>query len=291
MQRVGFIGLGIMGSGMVRNLSKKGVPVTVWNRSPERAAGLGVEVPVARSPRELAQDVDVIVCCVSNPQAVEQVVFGAEGVLAGARAGLRYVECSTVSPELVRRLAKAFSERGAGFLEAPVTGSKNAAENGTLLFMSGGPAELNSELEPLLLKMGSRVIHCGENGQGALMKLAGNTLIAFMLEGLCEAMTVATKGGLSPEKILEVIAASGFASPYYAFKGNAIRERNFETHFSVDLLVKDLTLMLQEAATQPTAMPGLAAIREQFQTARALGLGERDIAAVIQTLESTSRGR
>lgn len=289
MKRIGFIGLGIMGSGMVKNLVRKGFTVSVWNRSPERAQQFGL--PIANSPRQLAEDADVVICCVSDPNAVERVVFADDGVLFGARPGFRYVECSTVSPELVRRIGQAMAERGAAALEAPVTGSRTGAESGTLLFMTGGEPALHAELEPLLLAMGARAIHCGEAGQGALMKLIGNTLISFMLEGLCEGLVVAEKGGLSLEKVLEVIAASGFASPYFAFKGNAIKERTFDTHFSIDLLLKDQSLMLAEAARQRTPLPALAAIREVFQAARGQGLGSEDISAVIKVLERAAGAR
>lgn len=283
MKRIGFIGLGIMGSGMVKNLVRKGWSVGVWNRSTERAQALGL--PVAATPRALAEANDVVVCCVADPAAVERVVFADDGVLAGARPGFRYVECSTVSPELVRRIGAAFVERGAAALEAPMTGSKNGALNGTLLFMTGGEAELHAELEPLLLSMGTRAIHCGPTGQGALMKLIGNTMISFMLEGLCEGLVVAKKGGLSVEKVLEVVQASGYASPYFAFKGAAIQNRSFDTHFSIDLLHKDQSLMLAEAAKQRVSLPGLAALREVFQSARGQGLGAEDIAAVVKVLE------
>jgi 3-hydroxyisobutyrate dehydrogenase len=281
--RIGFIGLGIMGSGMVQNLAQKGHAVRVWNRSPERAQELAL--PRADSPRELAEQCDVVLTCVSDPAAVERVVFAEDGVLGAARPGFRYVECSTVSPALVRRLATAFAERGAEVLEAPVTGSRLGAANGTLLFMTGGPEALHREFEPLLLAMGSRAIHCGPAGQGALMKLAGNTLISSMLAGFCEALVVAEKGGLSIDKVLEVIAASGFSSPYFAFKGQAIKQRAFDTHFSIDLLVKDQSLMLAEAAEQRTPLPVLTTIREVFEAARTQGLGGEDIAGVIRVLE------
>lgn len=283
MKRIGFVGLGTMGAGMAKNLAKQGYPLAVWNRSPARASELGLDN--APSPRALAERSDIVVTCVADPNAVERVVFAEDGVLAAARPGFRYIECSTVSPSLVRRIAAAFGERGAASLEAPVTGSKAGATNGTLLFMTGGPAALHEELEPVLLAMGSRAIRCGESGQGALMKLLGNTLISFMLEGLCEALVVGQKGGLELAQVLEVVAASGFASPYFAFKGQAIRDRNFEPQFSIDLLVKDQTLMLAEAAEQKTPLPGLAAVREVFQAARAQGLGREDIAAVIRVLE------
>jgi 3-hydroxyisobutyrate dehydrogenase len=284
-RRIGFAGLGIMGAAMVGNLVRKGWPVTVWNRSPERVKGLGVRVDVAPTPRALAEATDVVITCVADPAAVERVVFADDGVLSGARPEFRYIECSTVTPELVRRTARALAGRGAGVLEAPVTGSRVAAEKGTLLFMTGGPLELHHELEAVLLAMGTRAIHCGPSGQGALMKLVGNTLISFMLEGLCEGLLVARKGGLPIERVLEVIAASGFSSPYFGFKGAAIRDRDFSTQFSIDLLHKDQTLMLAEAAAQRTPLPGLAAIREVFQTARAQNLGAEDISAVIKTLE------
>lgn len=285
MKRIGFIGLGIMGAGMVKNLVAKGHPVSVWNRTPERARELGLEIPLCRSPRELAESTDVVLSCVSDPRAVERVVFAEDGVLAGARAGFRFVECSTVSPELVLRIARAFAEREAASLEAPVTGSRLGAERGTLLFMTGGPEPLHRELEPLLLSMGSRAIHCGESGQGARAKLIGNTLISFMLEGLCEGLVVAKKANLPLERVLEVVMASGFASPYFAVKGKAVIDRDFYTHFALELLVKDQSLMLAEAARQNTPMPGLAAIREVFQAARAQGYGSEDIAAVVKSLE------
>jgi len=286
VKRIGFIGLGIMGTGMVKNLVRKGWPVSVWNRSPGRANGLGAQV--MPSPRALAEASDIVLTCVSDPRAVERVVFAEDGVLGAARPGFRYVECSTISSELAMRLDAAFAGSGAGFLEAYVTGSKLGAENGTLLFMTGGAEELHAELEPLLLNMGSRAIHCGPTGKAALVKLIGNTVISFMLEGLCEGLVVGQRAGLSIDKLLEVIQASGFASPYFAFKGAAIRQRNFDTHFSIDLLHKDQTLMLAEAAQERVPMPGLAALREVFAAARAQGLGQADIAAVIQVLERSA---
>lgn len=284
--RIGFIGLGLMGAGMAKNLKDKGHEVTVWNRTRARADALSL--PFAGSPRALAEANELVVCCVSDPAAIDRVVFAPDGIIHAARPGFRYVECSTTSPEQVKRVAEALAEHGAEMLEAPVTGSKVAAKNGTLLFMTGGPEALHRELEPVLLAMGSRAIHCGEAGQGALMKLIGNTVISFMLEGLCEGLVVARRGGLAVDKVLEVIAASGFASPYFAFKGAAIRDRDFDTHFSLELLVKDQSLMLAEGHAKQASLPGLAAIHQVFQSARAQGFGPEDIAGVIRTLETAS---
>ena len=284
--RIGFAGMGLMGSRMARNLLEKGFPLTVWSRTVARCeplwtAGAGV----AHTPRELGEASEVVVACLSDPAAVEAVVFGPDGVLAAARPGFRYVETSTISPGLARRVAGAFREKGGDALEAPMTGSRDGAEKGTLLFMTGGPPELLEELTPILMAMGRHAIHCGETGQASLMKLIGNTMISFLLEGLCEGMVMARKGGLTPEKVLEVFMASGFASPYFAFKGGAMARRDFEAHFSLDLLVKDQSLMLAEAATHGVPMPALAAIREVCQAARAQGFGGEDMAAALKAVE------
>jgi 3-hydroxyisobutyrate dehydrogenase-like beta-hydroxyacid dehydrogenase len=284
--RVGFAGLGLMGSRMARQFLQKGFPLTVWNRTAERCAALAAEgAAVASSPRELAERTDVVVSCVADPAAVERVVFADDGVLAAARPGWRYVETSTISPQLSRRIAGALQGRGAEALEAPVTGSRNGAAQGTLVLMTGGRRELHDELLPVLMAMGNRAIYCGETGAAAVVKLVGNALISFMLEGFCEGLVVARKAGVPLETLLEVVMATGYASPYFAFKGGAIQRRDFEQHFSIDLLVKDQGLMLDEAHAQRAPMPGLAAIREVFQAARAQGLGQEDIAAVVKVLE------
>jgi len=285
-QRVGFIGLGIMGSRMARHLLEKGFPLVVWNRTSDRCASLErAGATVAPSPRELAEQVDVVVTCVSDPNAVGSIMFPDDGVRAGAHRGMRYLETSTISPGLVLRIADCLRERGAEVLEGPVTGSKLGAERGTLLFMTGGSPALHEELMPVMMAMGSKAIHCGELGQASMTKLVGNTLISFMLEGFCEAALVGRRAGVPLDKIVEVVMASGFASPYYTFKGAAIANRDWDTHFSIDLLLKDQDLMLEQATQHRIPMPGLAAIREVFLAARAQGWGQEDIAAVIKALE------
>jgi 3-hydroxyisobutyrate dehydrogenase len=283
--RIGFAGLGLMGSRMARNFLDKGFALTVWNRTAEKAAPLEkAGARVARNPRELAEGTDIVVTCLADPRAVETLVFGEDGLLLGVRPGFRYIETSTISPPLVRRLTEAVRARGGDVLEAPVTGSKTGAEKGTLVIMTGGRKELHEELMPILMAIGSKVIYCGETGKASVTKLIGNLIISFMLEGLCEGLVVGEKAGLSVDTILEVVMASGYASPYFPFKGNAIARRDWETHFSIDLLVKDQTLMLAEASSRGVPMPGLAAIREVFEAARAQGFGAEDIAAVYKAV-------
>ena len=275
-----------MGAGMARNFLAKGFPLTVWNRTRSAAEPLGREgAAIATSPRELAAASDIIVTSLSNPEAVAAVALGDDGLLAGARPGLRWIETSTIGPRASREMAAAAQARGVEYLEAPVTGSKNGARDGTLLVMTGGPQALHDELEPVIRAFAAKVIRVGGTGQASIMKLIGNSLISFMLEGLSEAAVMGDKAGIPMEKMLEVVQASGFASPYWSFKGTAMARRDFETHFSLDLLHKDQALMLALAEEKGVAMPGLAAVHGMTGKARALGLGGEDIAAQVKAVE------
>lgn len=286
MSRIGFAGLGIMGTGMAHNLLAKGHSLTVWNRTATACDPLvKAGAKLARTPRDLAAASEVVVSCLADPAAVEAVYFGADGVLAGLAKGARCVDTSTVSPDLARRLAAACEERGAELLESPVTGSKVGAKEGTLLLMTGGKKAVHDELEPILLCLGKKALYMGPAGMGQTVKLIGNTIISFLLEALAEGLTLGKAAGLEPEQIIEMVQASGFASPYWAFKGGAMARRDFETHFSLDLLHKDQTLALGLAAKVGVPMPGLAALREVVATARANGMGGEDIAAVIKAVE------
>jgi len=284
--RIGFAGLGLMGQRMAPHFLTKGYPLTVWNRSTAKAEPLRAKgASVAPSPRALAEASDVVFVCIADPPAVEQFVFGPDGLIHGARAGFRYVETSTISPELTKRIDQALQAKGAAMLEAPVTGSKNGAANASLLMMTGGSREIHDELLPLLQVIGSKAIYCGPMGAGSFVKLLGNTYISFMLEALAETSVLAKKADIPLETVLEVVMASGFQSPYYTFKGGALIKRDFDQHFSIDLLVKDQNLMLQEAAKANASMPGLVAIRDVCQQARDQGLGQDDIIGVAKVLE------
>jgi 3-hydroxyisobutyrate dehydrogenase-like beta-hydroxyacid dehydrogenase len=288
-KRIGVAGMGIMGSRMAMNLLAKGFPTAVWNRTAYKCRPLEhTGAKVASTPHELAEMSDVVITCVSDPAALERVVFASDGLLLGARAGFRLIDCSTVSPALSRRIAAALAERGGAALEAPVTGSKGGAEKGTLVLMTGGKREVHEELMPILMAIGNKAIYCGATGLASTMKLIGNSIISFMLEGFCEGAVAAQKAGLPLATVLEVIQASGYASPYFEFKGRAIERRDFDTHFSLDLLHKDQGLMLEEAAALKAPMPGLAAIRETTGAARAQGFGGEDISALVKVLERSA---
>jgi 3-hydroxyisobutyrate dehydrogenase-like beta-hydroxyacid dehydrogenase len=284
--RIGFIGIGIMGRGMVKNLIARGYDVTLWNRTPATPMALFPGHAVKSTPAELAACSDVVISCVSGPGAVEQVIQGKGGVLEAANPALTYVECSTIGPDQAEKVGLLLSDRGTAMLAAPVTGSRLGAENGTLVFMTGGNQELSVKLEPLLLSMGQRVIHCGSVSQAFLVKLANNTLVSFMLEGLCEGAVALSRGSVPLRTWLEVIQSSVLSSKFYEFKGEALIARDFSTHFALDLLAKDQNLMLEQAVRNHVPMPGLAAVREVFRSGQAQGLGGEDMSGVVRVLEA-----
>ncbi len=286
LPRIGFAGLGLMGEGMASNFLAKGFPLTVWNRTSARADALvAAGATRAATPHALADAADVIVTCVADPAALEQVALGQAGFLARLRAGSIWIDTSTVGPSASLRMAAAALEGGVRYLEAPVTGSKLGAKNGTLVVMTGGPRELHEACQPIIGTFAAKIVYCGDVGAASIVKLVGNTIISFMLEGLSEGAVLAQSAGVALETVLEVVQASGFASPYWNFKGGAMLRRDFETHFSLDLLHKDQALMLAEGAARHVPLPGLAAIHEVTTVARALGLGGEDIAAQVKAVE------
>lgn len=289
VQKIGFVGLGLMGSRMAATLARKGFHVAVWNRTEHKARALAAEVPgidVASSPAALVEGADAVCTCVADPAALMQVAFGADGVLAAtATRPLVWIDFSTVSAELTSRLEVACAQKGWQFVEAPVTGSKLGAQKGTLLIMAGGSDAALARARPVLEAVGEKTIHCGPVGHATQVKLGGNAIIALMLQGLSEAMLLAQKTGVDPRTVLEVVQASGYRSPYYDFKGQALLRRDFETHFAIDLMFKDLSLFLDSAAQHRVPTPCAAAVRETYNLARASGRGELDITATVGALE------
>ncbi len=284
--RIGFIGVGIMGRGMVKNLIDNGHNVTLWNRTEDTPRALFPGLAVKSNPAELAACTDVVMSCVSGPDAVQQIIFGPSGILEAANPSLTYVECSTIGPNQAERIRAQLAERGTPMLAAPVTGSRQGAENGTLVFMTGGDKDLSLKLEPLLMSMGQRVIHCGSVTQAFLVKLVNNTLVSFMLEGLCEGAVALSQGAVPLRTWLEVIQSSVLSSKFYELKGQTLASRDFSTHFSLDLLVKDQNLMLEQAVHNHVSMPGLAAISEVFRSGQAQALGSEDMSGVVRVLEA-----
>ena len=288
--RIGFIGLGIMGSRMAANFLAKGHELVVHNRSRSRAESLlAAGATWAASPRAVAATpgLELLCTCIADPPAMEEVAFGAQGFVAGLARGTRVVDFSTLFPALLQRLGAAIAARGAALLESPMTGSKGGAQAGTLLLMCGGERAVFDALSPVLGAVSAKAIYVGALGQATQVKLIGNVMIAHMLEALSEGAALAARAEIPLSKLLEVVQSSGFASPFWDFKGKAIMDRDFTTNFSIDLMHKDLSLALATAHERRVPMPATAAIREVYQLARAQGRGGDDIAATSTVIDPT----
>jgi len=286
MAQIGFIGLGTMGLPMAANLLRKGHAVTVYNRTPGKADELAsAGAAVASSPKEAAEKSDVVVTIVSNDSAVEQVYYGDDGVLGGMRPGSILIDSSTVSPALVRRLAADAAARGGSFLDAPVTGSKDGAIQGTLLFMVGGDRQAIESCRDIFLAMGRDIVPMGESGSGATAKLAHNAIVGINAAGLIEGMAIAAKGGLNLESFVRVVQGGGAASKQAELKGPKILAGDFSVQFALALMLKDLKLssVLSDGMGVPTPM--LEAAKSLFQTGEAKGYGEEDLAALSRVYE------
>jgi 3-hydroxyisobutyrate dehydrogenase-like beta-hydroxyacid dehydrogenase len=279
---VAFLGLGIMGRPMATNLVKAGHDVTVWNRTP----GRDVEgAASASTPAEAVKDKEAVWVCVSDTMAVQQVLFGAQGAAEGLSSGTIVVDSSTIAPSASLGIMEGLQERGCEFLDAPMTGSKVAAESGQLIFMVGGNPANIERTEPLFRAMGKQVIHMGDNGKGLVAKLAQNMNIVFIYEGLCESLTLAKKLGVPQEKMFELIQASMIRSGVAEYKQPFILNQDFSPNFPLRLMHKDIHLMLDTGKDSGVDLPGLKKIDEIYEEAKAAGLDEMDYAATITLLE------
>jgi 3-hydroxyisobutyrate dehydrogenase-like beta-hydroxyacid dehydrogenase len=254
-----------MGGPMAANLLKAGFAVTVWNRTAARMQPLvALGAQAAASPREAAAACEVLITIVSDPPALEQVLWGEQGALEGLRRGSVLVDSSTVSPMLARRVAAACAEQGIEFLDAPVTGGTWGAEKGELTIMVGGAAGTLARVEPIFAPLAKRVIHIGPNGTGQTVKLAMNLLLALEVDALVEALALATAGGVAGERLVEVMQASMGRAPLLDVKAPLILQHNFPPSFPLRLMHKDLTLALDLAKQLGVSLPVGAAAREAY---------------------------
>jgi 3-hydroxyisobutyrate dehydrogenase len=278
---VGFIGLGLMGGPMAANLLKAGFGVTVWNRTAARTQPLvALGAQAAGSPREAAAACEVLITIVSDPPALEQVLWGEQGALEGLRRGSVLVDSSTVSPMLARRVAAACADHGIEFLDAPVTGGTWGAEKGELTIMVGGDAGTLARVEPIFAPLAKRVIHIGPNGTGQTVKLAMNLLLALEVDALVEALALATAGGVAGERLVEVMQASTGRAPLLDVKAPLILQHNFPPSFPLRLMHKDLTLALELAKQLGVSLPVGAAAREAYDQVLRRAREDLDYSAV-----------
>ncbi|MEA3336274.1 MAG: NAD(P)-dependent oxidoreductase [Chloroflexota bacterium] len=286
MTKISYLGMGIMGRGMAGNLLKAGYPVTVWNRSPERCESLVRQGAVqATTPARAVADADLIMYCLSDDAAVEDLLFGDGDLLSAVQPGQTVVDLTTVHPDTSRKSAAAYAKKGVRFLDAPVFGSRNEAAQGGLWIVVGGDKELYEQVKPILQVLSETTHYMGGTAQGSSMKLVGNLVVASQLEALGEAMVLATRAGLDPEDVLGVLHVTDFKSPIFDGVGHALIERDFSTHFALKLMLKDANLIARFAQDLNVPIPASAATRENIKAAVNKGWGELNASAMIRNLE------
>lgn len=289
--KVGLIGLGLMGQPIGMNLLKAGHMLTVWNRTSSRANELvALGAKLATSPKEVAAVCDVLLTIVSDPPALESILWGADGKESGALAGLKpgstYIDSSTVSPALARKIAAACAERNVRFLDAPVTGGDWGAKKGELIFMVGGDAETLKSVEPILGVLGKRWFHLGPNGAGQTIKLAMNMILALQVDALAEALALVTRAGLKGEDLVEVMQSSMARSGVLDVKAPNLLKGEYKPSFPLRLMHKDLGLALELANQIGVALPATAAARETYNYVKGAVKEDVDYSAVMKFWKS-----
>jgi len=285
--RVGFIGLGIIGRGMSHNLLDAGFEVTVWNRTAGRAEEV-VEAGamLAGSPAEVAEASDIVVTCVSDTPDVEQVLTGHDGVIHGASAGDLVVDCSTISPDTTRTLAAALAERDVEMLDAPVSGGSEGAAQGTLSIMVGGPAKQFERARGVFEAMGSSITHVGEeHGAGQAVKLVNQILVVHNMLGVSEALLLAAAEGLNLHRTLDAVTGGAAGSWMLSNRGPQVIERDWSPGFTIDLQQKDLRLVLEAFERLQLPAMGTALISQLYATLQHRGLGAEGNHALVKALE------
>jgi 3-hydroxyisobutyrate dehydrogenase-like beta-hydroxyacid dehydrogenase len=281
--KVGLIGLGLMGKPMGMNLLKAGFPLTVWNRTASRANELiAAGVKLVPSPRDLAANSELVISIVSDPPALEEVLWGQNGAMQGFQRGSIYIDSSTVSPTLARKVATACEERGVHFLDAPVTGGDWGAKKGELVFMVGGDAATLAEVEPVLRVLGKKWFHLGPNGAGQTIKLAMNLILALEVDALAEALALVTAAGLQGEKLVEVMQSSMARSGVLDIKSQNLLKGDYTPSFPLRLMHKDMRLALELAQQIHVELPATEAAFKTYSTVKEAAKEDLDYSAVMK---------
>jgi 3-hydroxyisobutyrate dehydrogenase-like beta-hydroxyacid dehydrogenase len=285
--RVGFIGLGIMGSRMAANLRRAGHDLTVYNRTRATAEAWAAEhgATVAATPAEAGAAADVVITMVVDGDQVREVLLGPRGVAEGAAPGTLCVDMSTIAPSQTRAIGSALAERGLSLLDAPVTGSAPRAEDGTLTIMAGGEPEDFERAQPLLEAMGELVLHVGPLGQGEMLKLVNNAVAAANAATLAQALVVAKATGVDLKALVAVMGAGSGGSTMLTLKAGPMLEHDYTTLFKLEHMLKDVRLCLEEGQTAGVPFPVAAATREALNAAMGRGHGDDDFAAVLEAFE------
>ncbi|GLI70686.1 hypothetical protein VaNZ11_015626 [Volvox africanus] len=286
--RVGFLGLGIMGEAMARNLLKSGLfaSVTVWNRTLAKCGALVSEgAQCAETPAAVVESCDVTFAMLADPDAALAAVFGENGVLSAIVPGKGYVDMSTVDEATSAKIGEAITAKGGKFVEGPVSGSKKPAIDGQLIIMGGGDKDLYDLVQPAFDVMGKKSFYLGATGAAARMKLVVNMIMGAMMGAFCEGMALADKAGLEQSALLEILSLGAMANPMFALKGPAIMNRSYPPAFPLKHQQKDLRLALALGDSLNQSLPVAAAANEAYKNAKAKGHGDEDFAAVYEATQ------
>jgi 3-hydroxyisobutyrate dehydrogenase-like beta-hydroxyacid dehydrogenase len=290
--RIGFLGLGTMGAPLANNLRRAGHVVTVWNRTPAKAEPLVKKgAKLAATPRACATGQDLVFTCVTDEKALEAVLAGPEGALAGIEAGSILVDTSTAGVQEARSVEERCKAKGVLFVAAPLLGSRAAAEKAQLVVVMGGSAAAREKARPAVAAISARCIELESAPQAALMKLVVNAIGGAMITGFGEALALGASGGIDLAKIIEVVQASSFHSPIYLMKGEQILGGDYAPRFAISLAEKDQRLAQEAAAQQGAKMPINAAVRRLFADAMESGRGDKDLCAVADLMLEWARAR
>jgi 3-hydroxyisobutyrate dehydrogenase-like beta-hydroxyacid dehydrogenase len=287
MAKLGFLGLGLMGYPMARNLLRAGHEVALWSNTLEKARKLAAEEKgkACDTPKQVAENADTIFLCLGNTEMVQQTLLGKNGVIEGVRAGSVVADASTISPSESRKIGEAFAAKGVHFLDAPCTGSTPGATGGTLTFMVGGDQGVFEKTKPILEPMGKRLYYCGGPGMGLQAKLSQNLILCNLLMAFNESMVLSTKGGIDPNLMLEILDNSAAKSGLISYKAPFVLSRDFTPNFSTKWMHKDVGLMLDSGEELGVPLLLTSLTHQLLETAIAAGHGDEDMCSSIRVLE------
>jgi len=290
MQRIGFIGIGLMGQHMARHLLSAGHKLAVWNRTKNKARELLSAGAVwADSPKAAAQNSEVVITMVTDSAASEAVSCGPAGILEGAHAGLILIDMGSIAPEMSRSIAERAAAKGVAMLDAPVTGNPKVAAAGKLGIMVGGPPETFAACRPIFEKMAAKIVYAGQNGMGTTLKLINNLILGVAIEAASEALVLAAKAGIDPRKVIEITSVGGARTGAMETRGPRMVRRDFAPGFSTSNMYKDLTGAMKLADECGVSLPATAVACEILRAAKTQGKGDLDSCCVMTVLEALAQ--
>ena len=291
MQHIGFIGIGLMGKHMARHLLEAGHPLTIWNRSREKAADLlAAGARWAESPKMAATASDVVITMVTDSAASEAVSCGADGILEGAHQGLILIDMGSIAPEMSRTIAGRAKARGVAMLDAPVTGNPKVAEAGKLGIMIGGPKETYEACLPIFEILAAKIVYVGtENGTGTTLKLINNLILGVAIEAVSEAMVLAAKVSIDPRKVIEITSVGGARTGAMETRGERMLRGDFAPGFSTNNMYKDLTSVMKLADEAGVCLPATSTSWDILRAAKSRGDGDLDSCCVVRILEDLAQ--